>query len=147
MPHLRSHTKGQWYSEIHVNPGKAESHQRHSSAAKGCRISWVWVKQRWRFMQRQCRVQKGSHQGLVALGEQGRITLAAQFTDKDGPREVGGGASSRNDKLPLAYSTRNSSAFITTHVCRRLLHPPQSVIPIGDISILVTPPSSRYSPT
>ena len=41
-------------------------------------------------MQRQCPVQKGSHQGLVALGEQGRITLAAQFTDKDGPREVGG---------------------------------------------------------
>ena len=45
------------------------------------RISWVGVKQRWGFMQRQCRVQKGSHQGLVALGEQGRIT-AAQFTDK-----------------------------------------------------------------
>jgi len=29
-------------------------------------------------MQRQCRVQKGSHQGLVALGDQGRITAAAQ---------------------------------------------------------------------
>jgi hypothetical protein len=58
MPHPRSHTKGQWYWEIHVNPGKAESHQRHSSVTKGCMISWVWVKQRWRFMQRQCRVQK-----------------------------------------------------------------------------------------
>jgi hypothetical protein len=29
-------------------------------------------------------VQKGSHQGLVAPGEQGRITPAAQFTDKGG---------------------------------------------------------------
>ena len=35
-------------------------------------------------MQRQCCVQKGLHQGLVALEEQGRITLAAQFTDKGG---------------------------------------------------------------
>jgi hypothetical protein len=40
-------------------------------------------------MQRQCRVQKGSHQGLVALGEQGRITAAAQFTDKGGARLLG----------------------------------------------------------
>jgi hypothetical protein len=35
MPHPRSHTKGQWYWEIHVNPGKAESYQRHSSVTKG----------------------------------------------------------------------------------------------------------------
>jgi hypothetical protein len=40
-------------------------------------------------MQRQCRVQKGSCQGLVALGEQGRITAAAQFTDKGGCEVAG----------------------------------------------------------
>jgi hypothetical protein len=72
---------GQWYW-IHVNPGKAESQQQHSLVIKGCRISWVWVKRRWRFMQQQCCVQKGAHQRLVALEEQGRITPAAQFTDK-----------------------------------------------------------------
>ena len=35
MPHPRSPTKSQWYWEIHVNPGKAESYQRHSSVTKG----------------------------------------------------------------------------------------------------------------
>jgi hypothetical protein len=35
-------------------------------------------------MQRQYRVQKGLHQGLVALGEQGRFTPAAQFTNQGG---------------------------------------------------------------
>ena len=30
----RSHTKGQWHREIHVNPDNAEPHQRHSSLAR-----------------------------------------------------------------------------------------------------------------
>jgi hypothetical protein len=44
MPRLEG-IKGQRHLEIHVsNPSKAESQQRHSSLAKGCRISWVGVK-------------------------------------------------------------------------------------------------------
>jgi hypothetical protein len=35
MPHPRSHTQCQLHQEIHVNPGKTESHQRHSSLTKG----------------------------------------------------------------------------------------------------------------
>jgi hypothetical protein len=34
-PRPRSHTRAQWHWEIHVNPGNAESPQRHSSMTKG----------------------------------------------------------------------------------------------------------------
>jgi hypothetical protein len=79
----RSHTKGQWHREIHVNPDIAEPHQRHSSLAR--------VQDQLDRGQTEVEIHatamprpEGVTPRARALGEQGRITSAAQFTDKGG---------------------------------------------------------------
>jgi hypothetical protein len=63
--------------------GTGRARQNHTSGTvyKGVQDQLGMVKQRWEFMQRQCRVQKELYQGLVALG---KIIPAAQLTGKGG---------------------------------------------------------------
>jgi len=75
--------KGQWHREIHVNPDNAEPHQRHSSLARAQNQlgrGQTEVEIHATAMPRP----EGVTSRARALGEQGRITPAVQFTDKGG---------------------------------------------------------------
>jgi hypothetical protein len=79
----RSHTQSQWHWEIHVNPDNAEPHQRHNSLAR--------AQNQLGRGQTEVEIQATAMprpEGVISrtreLGERGRITPAAQFTDKGG---------------------------------------------------------------